>query len=1851
MLHFLKSFLLIAITAVSALAANAKTAVSAPDFNYPKKVAIVADVDLKTALKSGDGQKAVDAIVRYSLAKSSISKDNLADVIGKIDSVVAIEKRPDHKALLLYFEATAFKSYMNTYGVPGRKNPVGTHPKDYTEWDNSQFNAKISELVDQSLSNSDALKKCPISNYTAIIVQDKDHLADYTPTLFEFLSCKAVDLTSNLAIEKKWIQEATTQAARIFASYSCPKASNESPAALYEKFKANAHSALFLRSKSSLYASYEENDEDDDDNDDDLPSNRTYYNTLQEYLNLHPGSIYANSVRNEMNALVAKMVSASYSQDLSSADSIVVDARYSNICKFTLSLYQVPKDLASQKNKWHFPLSSLKLIESRNVSLPEVAEPFDSTRTAKRAAVFAPQPYGEYIIVPSYTTAGSLKSTTSVNRNDFMRVHDIAIFLVNKTDAPHKVFAVNMSNGRPMKNVSMSSNKFATGKTDANGAFSIPSNVELAEIKATMGKDTYTPPITFYRGYLSSGDAASSQIFTDLALYRPGETVKFTSVSYYTDKSMRKVMDGKKIKFSLLDTNDQLVDTLCAVTDEFGRAGGQFTIPTGRLNGNFRITAESDAFSADGGKSIAVSEYKTPTFVVSLPNAKSGFTSGQDVTLQGKVETYSGLPVANTKVALSLIKTPWSWWRGGDGESATLHSDSVLTDAQGAFSITYPAALFKTGDKRTAQRRFSFDFSFYRYSVIALCTNSAGETQETRHTFTVGTHRGVAFVPGSDLEFLNDKPIKLPVAYRSNADTAALCTFTLSKDGKALVSGRFNSSEPVVDFTSMESGKYDLQIAVADDSTAEFDKASIVLVRSGDSRCPIDVPMWIPKSLRSINDKNMAHITIGTATPESHIYFVASNRSTIIKEGWLDYRPGMHQLSFKVPESGDERVYLQFFCFYGNKSHDLSFNMVSPVNSGSVKIVASSFRDKLISGSKEKWTFRITDKKQNPITAGAVALSMTDKAINDIASNDWSLSIGNYSTLPFSIRCFLPRYNASTQLSWTAKYLNARTFVTPELQTYGKSLFQRVMYLRGISKSSRMALEECVVTSTDEAAVATSPMAFASKKLGSANGAASAGKLRDMVLRSSAVKTALWCPALNTNPDGSVSIEFDTPDYATTWNVKALAFNKQLLSDVFKAEVITSKPLMVKPSLPRFVRQSDKSVLAATVQNATDSALTCDAVIEIFDPRTGKLLASRNFAANSISAKGTSALTIDYAVPDTAAFLGFRIKAANGNFSDGEQTMLPVLPAISPVIETKPFYIEPTQGESVITLPEFADGSRVTLEYCDNPVWYCIQALPTIFSDNSVTASALAHNLFAAAVAQGLAKSNPKIHEAVSYWKSAAGDSALTSMLNRNSDLKIGTLMASPWVREADRQSLRMSRLCELFDSAKMSSTVTLLISKLKDLQNSDGGWSWFRYPGCKSSLYTTNEVLQLLGEINRLGFMPANSDLASMIGKAVKYYDNEHAEILKERRKQHAKSPYSGFAPYVYTRTLLANVPQSADTQSLIGNALKVMTKEWRGLPVADKAYFAMALKRNGYASVAADIVQSIREFAITKPNTGMYWDNLQSGWRWFDKVAVTSTVLEAMSEVGSPSAELDQVRKWILLNKQTNDWGSSSLAANAVYALLTTGSQWLAENGTPAITLDYGQFEFDQMDKYLGYARKSIPAKSKGIIKISRNGANPAWGAVYAQFHAPMASVKAHSTADLSVVKEFLVYGADGSLSKATTLKVGDKVQVRTIIKNSKELDFVTLTDERAACFEPVDKTSGYKIADNNYYYLETKDSNSNIFFARLAKGTHIISYDVYVTAPGFYNAGIATAQCQYAPQVTAHSAGQAITVAEGK
>lgn len=1817
----LSNIIIAVVMAIFPFSLFANQKVETPDFDFPKEVSEKATADLAAALKVNNGEQMIDALVRYGIAEGNISQENLPAIIDKIEAVLKKESRPDFKSLLLTLEAKVFRSYSNVY-AGWRKTSEAARPADYSEWGRNDFNAKIKELMTEAVSDKEALRKCAITDY-ANILRCNELGALYQPTLYDFVLAQKGEFASESTDEQTDQCEYLLKAGYVPA-YLFSKSQGLNTAEkleLYDQYKDNEHSGCLLT---------------------DLPASAESYKHLKDYLQRYPNGVYAYQVSERLAEIECKKVDIIRANSVSSRDSIRVECRVRNVNDFSISVYQVPDsyvEALEKRGETNIDTKKCKFIATYDKHVDGAMPSFTDTATT---AVLNPLPYGQYAFVVAFKN-GNKTIESTLRTNDLLLVYDIASFTVAREKKETRIFAVDRTTGAPLKGVSVKGENI-DGVTAADGSCALPVEFDYdREVSLTKGSDKYAPKVSVYQFDDTDNIQKSMSVYTDLAIYRPGETIKFAAVLYRVGTTSKTVASGEVIEVELKDANYKSVKKIKVTSDAFGRIEGEFSIPTDRMNGRWLVNLSGSGFY--GRRYVDVSEYKTPTFAVEFPDVSHNFVSKQPVKITGTATTYSGMPIANTEVKLTLSKREWSWyWRYQSEGGTTLNDTTVTTDADGRFTIEYPAGLF-------GEEVGKYTWDWCSYTLSAKVTTAAGESREGYHSFVVGRIRSIEI---HDFTHENSKKAKLPVIFNStdDADKSLVCTYTLKDEsGNVVKASSFKTDALEADFSEVPSGVYSIEVQVADEPNITS-KAEVVIYRSTDKCAPVkDCPIWIPTEAYRVDEKNVAHTTIGVSASESHIYYVATSRAGIVKEGWLHYKRGLHDFALQIPNAPDEYISVEFINVFKGEVRRYYHKFISTINEQKLNIKLNSFRDKLVPGEKEKWTMQFVDKNGNPVQT-AMMLEMYDKALESLSSNKWNIYASYLDARRYAIGTSFFVYSRYLSASYQDEVkVKGYSPEWPVFNMYGKHFFPQFSQFlvmdsapviaygsaMKMSAKSQGVLEESKVETFDRANAELSKESKAEEK----------PQLNEIKLREADIKTALWKPMLTSDTGGNLIVEFEAPEFNTTWVMQAIAYTGNMVSSSISREVLTQKPIMVKSSLPRFVRGGDKVALKASVMNATDEATTFSAVVELFNPRTQEVVATKSFDGN-LAAKGTEVVGIEFAVPDTIPFVGFRVKATNATFGDGEQVMLPVLSDIAPVIEAEPFFVDAAKPHFEVKMPSFPLDSRVTLEYCDNPVWYCVTALPTIYEPNYHIATSLAHNLFAEVLAQGVAKSNPLIKTAIQQWMADGADSTLTSMLEKNKDLKITDLLASPWVNEADRQSLRMSKLIDLFDEKKMSAEHKKIVGALQKLQRADGGFPWYEYNGCRSSLWTTEVVLELIGELQHLGYTLDDADINQMAKKALAYYDSEMLKLWNQQQKV-SKKNYSGFSSYVYVRSLFSGVKLPSGNDKMMKKALSAMTKDWKGLPMGEKAYFAMALNRGGYKKVASRIVESLRQFAIVKPELGMYWDNLQIGWRYFDKVAVTATILEAMHEVGASQTEINQIRKWILLMKQSNDWGSSSLAADAVYALLSTGSQWLERSEKPSITIDGEAVQFSHIDEYVGYCRKTIPAKSGATLKIDRKGASPAWGAVYCQYKAPMASVEAKDITEMSIRKEYLVYGADGKLIPATdrNFKVGDKVQVRVVIKNNKDLDFVTVTDQRAACFEPKDQLSGSRYMDGTYFFQETKDAQTNLFFTSLDKGTHIISYDVYVTAEGHFSAGIATAQCQYAPQLSAHSSGTQITV----
>ncbi len=1835
-----------------------------PDFRYPETVTQNANKQLDQAIKSHDGHAIVSSLVQIGLAKTSISRHNLKEVCENIDKVLGKETwiGADLRSLIYLLEAKLVDSAPYDVQSPYTKQEL---------W----------EKALNPLGNGDvsALKR-PLKDYEDLITPGSELGNRAIPTLLDFVTMRVAGETYfSYEQRQNWLSQHLLDEdimprlyieEYISRGYVSPWNHYDlrsEDVKLYEKYNKYPESALFLMA---------ERPEDKD------------YNVLKDCLKRFPDSDYSAKIQNMIAQLEDSKVDLSYSSLLQSTDPLIITARTRNVNDFNLTLYRLPK-VPEPRSIKEVDVTTFTPIQTVTVHA-DGQVPFDAENLT---AQFKPVPYGVYIVLASYDTPTGPRVIEKMREDDIrssmISVSDLRTFEIRPekiierdgydytSGQPSLVFAVNSQTGRPESNVSIvyspdkRYNRNSDGKTyetSADGFVTISMSGSCS-YTLSKGQDTFLPAATqsVYNDDRKLFESGLS-VHTDLGIYRPGEEIRLSVIAWNAGFSKRQPVSNVELKVVFRDASSNEISSQTLTTDAMGQAVTSFQIPTDRMNGrfSFRISSVNSKDSYYNTTYVDVSEYKTPSFFVDLSENDTHQLAGAPVKLKGRVMTYSGMPVAEAEVSCRLESHPWLWWY--ENENNDSHVFTVNTDKEGRFEYTCPEEWTMQESESGARR------PFLTYHLKATCTNAAGETHEGSCEFWIGRSRGLSIGDQTICLKPNTKaPFNINYEHTDPAEKNIRCHYQLSRvEGEKttlVLEEDFMTDDQHYHWDKVPSGEYLIKAYIVDDKETEPATAKLVLYRESDTMPPVESPLWVPYEGKKIDEDGHIRVQIGTSTG-SHIYYIVTSNGRQESAGWLHYEPGMHWFTAEMPKALDEQINIRFYSIHEGQSYTENAYFRAPWRD-EANLTAVTFRDKIRPGSTEHWTFRLTDQKGNPIQGGRMMLELYNEALYSLSPNNWHLNAPTYSRSLHSYHT--PTYYSShSSLQYYSHRDKAGSIYIkmPTENYYGQNFYSQ----RSTRSFSRYMVDDDDAPVMLESApmLAGNASVMMSKAVGRDMEDAmveteeSKPSMSDVVVRADEVKVALWQPQLISDANGDFSVEFEVPNFNTTYHLQALAYTSSLNTDRIQKKVLAQRPVMVQASLPRFLLAGDVIALSANVMNATDSVLMTDALIELFDPRTEAIVKTISRQLQ-LEAHATEVIRIDYEAPQDAPYIGFRVKAlaADGN-GDGEQQMLPILSSITPVIETQPFYMQPQTSELSLDIlaPASAQGtSRLTFEYCNNPTWYCVTALPSIIDTEAITSPSLAHNLFAIALAGKLTSENPLLAEAVSSWKDRQGKAGdvLVSQLQQNEDLKISSLLASPWLPEAERQTLRMQALDQLFDAKRNAHITSQMIASLKKLQANDGGFLWLDFGDrSESSYWATSQVLELLGEIHRLGCLPDDSGLRTLITEATHYFDKAtlkaEQEMIAERKKFGGKPSYMSFWSYVYTRQMLNDIAgyqsrsMAKDVMSLVNKTLKELGMDWGSLSMTSRALAAVTLHRYGRTSEARGVMESVRQFALHDPHKGMYWESLDR-YSWFSPVACTSAMLQAFAEVSPRQSEIDEMREWLLLEKQTSDWGSSSLAADAVYAILSTGSDWLhaSVDSVPQfqILIDGNPVDVSETDRHLGYVRMSLPSDAKRV-EVSRTGVNPAWGSLYHQYKAEMTEVKAHSVDELSIAKQLQVVDAEGKaqqLAEGDTLQVGQRVRVTLRIHAAKDLEYVTLIDQRPSFLEPVDQKSHYTRSDRFYYYLETKDAVTNAFITRLPEGNHLLTYDCFVTAPGCFTSGIATIQSQYAPQFVANSSGSKV------
>lgn len=1861
-----------------------RSSFSHPNFAYPKNVIADADKELAAAKKSGNYADQLRALMQMTIAGNSISLDSIGERLQLIHNTSAAMPEP-YRSVGYVLEAYVYCELYdsNSYTYSKRNLPLSSYPDDPQEWSEDLFIQKICELISQATASLSSAADTKIEVLSPIITNRGRGTSEFS-TVADFLAYQSIEILSTFTgretniipfgaknkpatpseVAARLLKEISTRiididvakgnydtAVWFIANYSHTLSKDEAEAYIEEWYKRLADNPASLYLLLQLIPN-----EDGVTAEVESKARQKYYSTLEEALKRFPESRFAPMIKNALTSMNRPEIKFYYQGQYLSDRDLKIEVTLTNTEEAYALLYSLPERTSyfSQSEV----LKTGKFLGAYRVNASG-AYPYSRTDT-----LTIPNPgYGLYTLLPS-TTANE-KGTISTFQNsifDTFRVSDIMPILIgdNIDKAGTTLYVADAISLRPLENVTVEmtpKNSYKNEKavrltTDSNGGVKFP--LSYAEVVITNGKDILPFDCSNYQTGSKPIGTRSIRLLTDLSLYHPGDTVGVAGVLYQTTPEYElNFVPGESVTLLLQNTNYQVVDSLRCTTDSFGRFSGCLVIPKEGLLGTWCVVAEHGEENRHiGVESINVAEYVAPTFYVAIDSERSSYKAGETIRIEGEVMTYSGMPVASASIDYKISYSP-SLERsyGRRNISSASYSSTVDCDNSGKFVIELPTAELE-----------GTPFSLGCYHLDVTAVSPTGEAQSApRVSFTLGDTDYIYIYELKKQYIVKDEQLNLSIQVMNALflPVKREVSYTLTNDKGVSIAGTFTSPTLTLDISELPSGVYKLSLSLPEDK-ATTETAEFILSRVGDETPPVETPLWVPESTFYGETGKSVPVNFGSYYRDNYILSITSDVNGIIDRRWLKTTGKMMSQQVTAPAENN-RIWVELFGCHDLNIANEKIQIIPESVLKKLQVETVSFRDQLVPGEEEKWTFRFL-LDGNPAGDIPVMAVMTDKSLDAISPFEWSLNFSDVIRFSPAMRSELFRaYSRDPNFSLSrGKWFEYKDFVLPYWQTYNYPFVggyygtrNMVMYKSAPTAAAAgvndMA-ESYELSSADFdyddpcSAYAWKAEAISEEESGFANGNNSA---ENIPMNDFEHPLAFFSPELTTDASGNVELSFTVPQFSTTWKLQLAGYTPDKYANVSEFTAVSSRPIMVKGHLPRFVRTGDRVLFTATLMNNRDVPLPVGGRIEIFNPSTSEVLANKEFPATEFAPMASAVVGEEFDVPYDLDMLGVRYYAFGAGHSDGEQSAIVVLPSSSPVIESTQFYLSAGVPEVSVTLPEFRADDNITLQYCDNPVWYCITALPDLVSDNSSDLLSKLNVLFGNAVGGEIAKDHPEVGEAIRYWtegKASGADDTLISNLEKDASLKNVALVNTPWVNNAASETLRMERLTSILDYTAVSSSVLSLMNDLRLEQKNDGGWSWV--PEMKSSLFVTESVLSTVGKLLKMDAIPGTSVSEPSLRMGVKYCDKALYDAYVKAKK---KVDVYNALNWLYIRSFYDYKPSTEFSQYKT-KALNEIAASWSRMGIYDKATAAIVLARNGKRSEAQKVLESLRQYAVYSPSTGMYFDNLAAGFSPYNRLITTTQVLNAFAEILPEDASVDQLRQWLILQRRTEDWGRSRSSAEVVAAILTSGIKWTTENDAAAIYLDDKNLDTSSA-RFTGYLSSTLtPETASGkTLRVERTSTGPAWGGVIAQYVAPSASVKAEDCERLSITKDVYTidYENNGIAVEGQPLKLGDKVRVTLTINNSVDLEYVAITDERGACLEPVNQLSSYTLIDGIYAYRETRNSQTNILIDYLPKGTHRIVYDCYLSQEGEFTVGIATAQSLYAPSVVAHSSGEIMVV----
>ena len=1575
---------------------------------------------------------------------------------------------------------------------------------------------------------------------------------------------------------------------------------------------------------------------------------------------------------NQLKNIEKEILNASLSLEIATAypgEQQSVKVNYKNLTGITLQLYKVNLPVTSavlQNRTTHFESKYARLQREEHFSLKPTTDYLNVDTTL---TIQAPQA-GIYFLkaVPD--------GKKGVSDGTLMNVTALKTIYRPLPDGTLELVVVDAVSGQPVSEAEV------TIYTEKGGGYS-PQQTYQADKQGTLKLDFLNSNKYWYNAHTAADNAMPIlnlwkndyyykeskrkevlQLFTDRSIYRPGQTVYVSGLAYEMEKDSTRVLADKKYTVSLYDANNNETGKVEVRTNGFGSFSGQFVLPSPCLTGYFSLRA------ADTSVSFKVEEYKRPTFDVTFEPVKVEYQVGDSIEVVGMAKTFAGAPVQNARVHYNISRSyAWVWRFMGRGSARW--EGEAMTDADGKFSV--PVHFEIDSDRRESP------LWYYTYNIQADVTDGAGETQQANLSLPLGSTSMVLNMDNLPDNLVKEKKleIKLTAMNLSGEPVDTPVTYQVvemeeqkdgqEKEGRKVLTGTVEANKSFVPeaIYALPSGNYRLKLSAKDTQGRECTASKNFLLFSlNNKRPPFVITDWFYQDGLEFDAASPATVYIGSSEKNVYLLYDVFAGNKRLESKRIELSDSV--VSFRFPykkEYGDGILVSMAFVKDG-RLYSHNARIMKPAPEKKLQLKWTTFRDKLRPGQQEEWKLTVLYPDGSPAEAEMLA-TMYDASLDKIYSaHKLDFGVDFHYVVPLTYWNTSYMRNAYLYVDFPLKRLRAVPLEYSELIIpstgrmeavvvgYGgspRATLTGALKIRGRSAANAVMNQEAVTDMVlQEEMVETS--AQEKVEMGSSEELAETG---DIQIRENFAETAFFYPQLRTNEKGEVSISFVLPESLTRWKFMGLAHTRNVDYGKIEATATASKEFMLQPNMPRFVRVGDKANIAASLMNLSDKGVKGTVRMELFNPETEKVFYSQK---QKFDVKGgeTGHVNFTFEVSDKYAVMACRMVADGDTFSDGEQRYIPVLTDKQWVTETVPLNVN-GEGAHTFSLENLfnkhsktASEQRLTVEFTAHPAWYAVQALPVVANPQNEDALSWATAYYAHSLAACIVKENPRIKQVFDSWKAQGGTKeTFMSNLQKNQELKNILLAETPWLAEATNEAEQKQRIATLFDLNTMNSQLAVSVEKLGELQNADGAWSW--YKGMQGSRYVTTQVMEMLVRLNALTHQDADSRMQPMIQKGFEYLGKQAAEEYKSMKEAEKKGavgirPSEQVLRYLYICALDGKAPVDEKVNRYFIDKLSGEGKE---LTIYGKALGAIILQQSGKVAEARLFMQSLMEYSVVTDEMGRYFDTPKARYSWFSyKIPTEVAAMEAIQRITKDTKAIDEMKRWLLKQKQTQTWETPIATADAVYALMATGaSDLLANTGGVEITLGKEVIR-TPADDAIGYIKKTVSGDVMNIkkVRVDKEGAGMGWGAVYAQYLESMDQIGEQGNG-LSVSRQ--LYKGDEALNESVPLKVGDKITVRLTVKADRDMDFVQIKDDRAACMEPLQAVSGFRWGNGLGYYQATKDASTQFFIDQMRKGTYVIEYQVYVNRTGEYQAGIATVQSAYAPEFGGHTGGYRVMV----